>query len=345
MKKTILMILFSSVVTAFLSCDDDITSPQREVAIEISERLLSGYFVTATAFDSKGTAWVGTFKQGLIKYDGGMTIYNSSNSSLPDSLVVLDIEVDHDDHVWIGSDVGLLKFDGSKFHLYNTSNSPLAVNVVWSVAVDQDNVLWLASCRFRQGGLMKFDGKNWSLYTPDNSALSTHCVRDVAVDSRNHIWLTLNETVGNGCLVRIAGDNWKIFDADEIGFAPYYFGDLVIDKNNKIYAALDYGLSSLHDMTRPNLIVYDGDKWTIQNPEDENGESLGYVGKIATDLYGNVWASVHGREKVCLAVFNGQKWIYNQPEFPIDWVSELAVDRSNDIWVGTGEGVYVIAQE
>jgi hypothetical protein len=42
---------------------------------------MDGYFVTSIAFDSKGNAWIGTFKQGIIKYNPLETvIYNSSNS-------------------------------------------------------------------------------------------------------------------------------------------------------------------------------------------------------------------------------------------------------------------------
>lgn len=344
MKKVILSIIFSFILTIFTSCDDDITSPRRDIAIEISDHLLAGYFVTSISFDSKETAWVGTFKQGLIKYDGSTTVYNSSNSAFPDSIVVRDIEVDYDDNIWIGSNVGLIKYDRRDFHIYNTSNSPIAEDVVWSITVDQDNILWFASCRFRQGGLMKFDGENWMLYTPENSAMPSNSVWDVAVDSRNNIWLTMSEIIGSGCIIKISSNNWKIYDKNDMGFSPYYFRDLTIDKDNKIYASLDYGLSSLHDMTRPNIITYDGSRWKINNPVDENGESLGYVGKISTDLYGNVWASLHGREDVSLAVYNGLKWVYNNLNIPITWSSEIAVDKSNLVWVGTGDGIYLIKQ-
>lgn len=82
-------------------------------------------------------------------------------------------------------------------------------------------------------------------------------------------------------------------------------------------------------MTRPNIIKYDGKNWTINNPVDDQGESLGYVGKINIDLHGNIWATLHGREVVSLAVFNGEKWIYNDADIPIDWISEIAVGKSN----------------
>jgi ligand-binding sensor domain-containing protein len=300
--------------------------------------------VTAISFDSKGTAWIGTFKQGLIRYDGNATFYNSNNSPLPDSIVIWDIAVDNNDNIWIGSDAGLIKYDKMDFTLYNTSNSPLAEDVVWSITIDNNNILWFASCRFRQGGLMKFDGVNWTLYTPENSELPSNSVRDVIVDSRNSIWVAMGEVVNNGCIIKITGDNWTIFDKEDIKFIPYYFRNLAVDIENNLYASIDYRLSSLWDVTRPNIIKYDDKNWTINNPVDEKSESLGYVGIINIDLLGNIWATLHGREGLSLAVFNGKKWVYNDSDIPIDWSSEIAVDKSNTVWLGTGDGIYLIKQ-
>lgn len=103
-------------------------------------------------------------------------------------------------------------------------------------------------------------------------------------------------------------------------------------------------LSSLWDKTRPNIIKYDGENWTINNPVDEKGESLGYVGKINIDLFGNIWASLQDREGLVLSVYNGIKWIYNDAGFPIDWISEIAIDKTNTVWLGTGDGIYLIKQ-
>jgi ligand-binding sensor domain-containing protein len=342
MKKLIILfvILLSCI---YFSCGQETTSPNIiNVSIQISDHILQSYFVTSIAFDSKGTAWIGTFKQGLIKYDGIATYYNSKNSTLPDSIVMRDIAVDKNDNIWIGSDAGLIKYDKMHFTLYNTSNSPLAEDVVWSIAIDDNNILWFASCRFRQGGLMKYDGENWTIYTPENSELPSNSVRDVIVDSRNNKWVAMSEVVNNGCIIKITGDYWTIFDKEDIGFIPYYFGNLAVDIENNVYASLDYGLSSLWDMTRPNILKYNDKNWTIINPVDENGESLGYVGKINIDLLGNIWASLQGREDFVLSVYNGKKWIYNNSDFPIDWISEISIDENNTVWLGTGNGIYLV---
>lgn len=145
MKK--LIVLFSVfVLVAHFSCEKKVTSPEyQDVAIKISDHLLPEYYVTSIAFDSRGAAWIGTFRQGLIKYDGDATVYCASNSALPDSLYIHDVAVDKTDNIWLGTGVGLIKFSTNEFTIYNTSNSPLPENIIWSLAVDDDNILWLHS--------------------------------------------------------------------------------------------------------------------------------------------------------------------------------------------------------
>jgi len=174
--------------------------------------------------------------------------------------------------------------------------------------------------------------------------LPANSIRNVITDKDNNVWLAMSEIVNQGCIVKISGEVWTIYTTSDIGFNPYYFGNLAVDTNNKLYASIDYSLSSFWDMSRPNIIEYDGTTWSINNPVDEYNESLGYVGSINTDLSGNLWAVMHGRKGVHLAVFNGDKWYYNNAEIPLSWGSEIVVDQDNDIWLSTGQGIYIIEQ-
>ena len=102
------------VISQFLSisCSNEITSP--DMNFELSDHILGEYFVTSIAFDSKDAAWIGTFKHGLIKYDGTVTHFDKSNSILPDSLIIRTIAVDNNDVVWIGSNKGLIKYENER---------------------------------------------------------------------------------------------------------------------------------------------------------------------------------------------------------------------------------------
>ncbi|MDP2038732.1 MAG: two-component regulator propeller domain-containing protein [Ignavibacteria bacterium] len=337
MKKiTLAGLIFTQLL--ILSCSDAIDSPLSN--IHLSEHVLNNYFVTALAFDSQGTAWLGTFNQGLIKYDGSISVYNKANSTLPDSMVIWDIEIDKSDNVWIGSDKGLIKYDRSRFFLFNKKNAPMVTDNVFTLSVTNDNIIWFSSCMFREGGIMNYDGVKWNTFTPQNSLLPGSLINDIAIDKQNNAWVTVNEGVTSCSIVRITGNQIQVFGEKEIGFKPYYFGHIVIGFESRIYANIDYTLSSSMNITRPNIITYDGKSWKEIKPVDSNGNSLGLVDEIAVDLSGNLWAST---SKKGLVAYDGNQWFYDAKMFSIhSGIFDIAVDRSNNVWVASGEGVYII---
>jgi len=335
------LLLFPLAITQllFLSCSDELFSPLNN--LQISRHILSGYFVTKITFDSRGTAWIGTFKQGLIKYNGSITHYDATNSSLPDSIVIRDIAVDKNDNIWIGSGKGLIKYNRKNFFIYDTSNAPLPTNNVSSIAVDANNNIWFTSCVFQEGGLMKYDGNNWNLYSPHNSQLPSSLINDISVDYKNNKWIAVGEGVNNYCLVKMNGDSWTLYGEEEIGFSPYFLWRIASFKN-QIHASINYMLSSDFNINRPNIISYNGSQWKVNNPVDKDGNSLGYVGEIAVDLKGNLWAETSENG---IAVFDGHKWFYNKSELSIGngvGVFDIEVENNNSIWVGCGDGIYII---
>ena len=64
--------LFQIIITVLLimTCCEKERIIFKEIDFEVSKHILPEYFVKSIDFDSKGNAWIGTFKQGLIKYDG-----------------------------------------------------------------------------------------------------------------------------------------------------------------------------------------------------------------------------------------------------------------------------------
>ena len=139
MNKITIIVLISLLLIHF-SCHNDISSPLEN--IQLSDHILEGYYITAIDFDSEGTAWIGTFRQGLIKYDGNITCFDTNNTSLPDSLYIRDIAVDKNDRVWIGTNKGLVKYCNDEFIFFTKSNSIMVTDNVYAISIDsEDNVL------------------------------------------------------------------------------------------------------------------------------------------------------------------------------------------------------------
>ena len=105
MKK--LIYLFCLLIV-FGSCRKQNDSPDA-LNTNFNHKILDGYFVTAIAFDHLGNAWIGTFKQGLIKYGAdGIVVYNSTNSIISATAVINEIAIDSKNNVWIGENVSIM---------------------------------------------------------------------------------------------------------------------------------------------------------------------------------------------------------------------------------------------
>jgi len=94
--------------------------------------------------------------EGLAKFDGtGWTVYNESNSGLPDNYIrALAID---GSNIWIGTYYGgLAEVDGTNWTVYNTSNSDLPDNWVFGLAIDGNNNIWIGTWL---GGLAVYTGE------------------------------------------------------------------------------------------------------------------------------------------------------------------------------------------
>lgn len=160
--------------------------------------------------DDFGIKWIGT-DNGLVKYDGtNWTIYNTSNSPIPNNSVI-SLEIDQDDNIWIGTGGsnntgGLAKFDRTNWTVYTDENSSLPSNYINDLMPDNDGNIWIATGGTQPGGLVKFDGDaSWKIYNSSNSDIPNNRVSSIAIDSNGCIWAGTSSGVGVLC-----------FDATEI---------------------------------------------------------------------------------------------------------------------------------
>ena len=120
------------------------------------------------------------------------TVYNTSNSDLPDSRVNT-IAVDKDGSTWIGTqDGGIAKLSKDstwtvwKRQQEGVSEGPPS-SLVNSIAIDMNGNIWIG-CGTLSGGLTKFDGSEWITYNMDNSKLPDNKVNSVAIDKNGVVW-------------------------------------------------------------------------------------------------------------------------------------------------------------
>lgn len=142
----------------------------------------------AIAIDTLDNKWIGESSDGLIKIDsvGNWTYYNTSNSLFPSDLV-LSIEVDLLNQVWIATDGGLVKINNGVWTIYNTSNTILPSNFIHEIAFDNLGNTWFG-CDWEN--LVKFDGTFFTIYNSSNSALPNPTyINALTSDYQNNIWI------------------------------------------------------------------------------------------------------------------------------------------------------------
>lgn len=314
-----------------ISCEKTPENPE-SLQTDFNTKILDGYFVKSIAFDKLGNAWIGTFKQGLIKYNSRETIvYNSNNSLISDASVIYDIAVDSKNNVWIASD-GLIKYNGTGFIKYNSENTPIPEDFVSSIAIDSKDNIWFSSSRFRQGGIVKYDNSNWTVYTPDNSALPVNFVQSIVVDMNDNVWLALNEIVNETYLVKISGEKWTNYTSSDLKFTPYYFGNIQINSKNQLCVAIDYSLSSTFFNNGPQVFIFDGN-----SAQQLQNDSIRIVKFISVDKDDNIWCGLYGG----YVVYNGQNWIIDNSSFKEEGVFAIEQAPDNKIWIGTGDGIFI----
>jgi ligand-binding sensor domain-containing protein len=106
-------------------------------------------------FDSSGVIWFAmtpapygppispSYKGGgVLRYDGIFTLFDTTNAQIP-SVYVYAVEIDGNQHVWIGTIAGLCKIDGSLFTVYNEENSGLASNSISSLCANNNGDIWI----------------------------------------------------------------------------------------------------------------------------------------------------------------------------------------------------------
>ena len=105
-------------------------------------------------FDPMGIVWVGTYENGLIKFDGtNWEFYNSSNSGLPEGPIGI-VKLEGANIIWMSTQDGLTRFDGETWKTFNTENSILPSNIILSILIDENGTKWIGTDK----GLVSFRG-------------------------------------------------------------------------------------------------------------------------------------------------------------------------------------------
>jgi len=290
--------------------------------------VLKNYFVQSLCFDNENNAWIGTLNQGLLKFDNEVFHFNSNNSILPDSFSALTMDVDKSGTVWIGSEIGLIQYSNKNFEIFNKSNSPIQHNIS-ALAIDNNNSIWLTNGNVYEGGVLIYDNNNWTYFTPDNSELPSTIIYDIAVDEENTIWFTSSGSVAN-----YNNGKWFCYTTDNSGVDMDWVDHIAIVNHMTVWFSCNY-VYGFPGGDYPTSLKLENEKWNRMEPPIYNNKKY-FPTDIFCDSQNRIWLA-QGPQ---LCFYAAGKWNYCC-ELPSS-IFDIKENKSGQIWVGTGDGIYSI---
>ena len=259
--------------------------------------------------DRKKNIWIGTADQGLLLFDTRQNRFFSQpdfNSMLGSHLSVLAMEIDQNDHLWVGTLDGLFEFDLTKnayIQRYDQGTSGLPGNEISALFVDSKNALWMGA---RYKGLAKItkDGTRLISLKGDITPAS------ITEDKQGNIWIG---TDSKGIYV-FHDSIIKHYSVDD-GLLSNIINILVVDNKNNIYAGSNKGLNIIN-LQNNQLFTYTK-KNGFTGIETKNNAGF-------KDRNGNIWIGTASGAILCnTSLF--------KPSFsePLIQITDFSVNRVN----------------
>ena len=327
--------LFLLIAFTLISCNI-FNPPAGPVAdLTFDKQILEDVCVVSLAFESDGTAWMGTLggyggnMGGLLRYatDNTESFFTSQNSMISDSSTIWDLDIDSEGRVWIANE-GLVCYQNGSFTRYDTSNSPIPQNSIRSIAIDSDDKIW-----FSAGGLISYDHHDFTVYTTANSDLPSEIILDIEIDNDNNIWLAFPDRI-----CKFDGEAWTSYTKSQLGLGlgSGMLRDIGINAENVVCGILDYSLSSLMPpaVDKPVVFTFDGTSSDVAP-----GDSSSLFMRLFVDSDDNIWCFGINKEIRVYSAHDLNAFSKHELSFSPFMTAE---SPDGDMWISGGsDGVYI----
>ena len=303
--------------------------------------------------DTAGNLWIGNIDSwggpaALVQFDG--VNWTADTTGIPG--LINNLEIDNANRFFAGTEsYGLSSYDGANFTKINTSNSGLNSGGGMELCIDDVQDVWTVN----GGGFIHFDRQTWNIFDSSNSSFLNSGIICIARDHIGGTWVGTNEGV-----VRFDGTNWTRWDTSNSQLTSQYINAITVDPDNAAWVGTQFAPFKFDGVDWINYFanagsnindVYvtdDGDVW-MGSP----GYGLNRFDRINTwtnytppmggnfqagtlDKNGNVW---YGGSY--LNRWDGNSWTYfsSANGLPWDFITALAVDTNNILWIGTQNGL------
>jgi len=306
--------------------------------------LVSEYWINAISPDSSEVLWIGTFGQGLIKFDIKAEKFKRYNGiSSPHIFSVID---DSYGNLWMGTAVGgLNKFNKKSESFVHYMHEPgnlntISHNRVLSVFVGPLGNIWAGTYG---GGLNRFnpenkDFTNYKNDTKNSLSIIGDVVWSVNTDKAGALWVG---TLSGICKAELMQENFNEY-IDISSISPL-FNDIKI---SSLYE--DHAEQLWIGTEKKGVVKIESNttKFTHYYNKSDNPSSLSnnMVYSIIEDYKGIVWiGTFQGLNKLDQKSGAFKRYLPDRKKkdgIKNQRILSLFEDSFNDLWIGTAYGLY-----
>lgn len=183
----------------------DLSQQERNINVQILSDIEIGS-VFSIIQDRNGIVWIGTYFEGLYRWDPKTSKKTSNfhrisdNTGLP-SNIIRNIYEDSKGNIWVGTGNGLSKLtpdealkENPTFAIYQSevgNQETISHNYVLPIYESSNGNLWIGTFG---GGLNKFDreSEKFKVYT-EKDGLSNNVVKGIQEDAEGNLWISTNK--------------------------------------------------------------------------------------------------------------------------------------------------------
>jgi DNA-binding NtrC family response regulator/ligand-binding sensor domain-containing protein len=299
--------------------------------------------------DHLGDLWIGTWSDGLIKFDRKTETFNNylPDENDPHSLITDGVYImyeDNDNTLWLGTiGEGLEKFDRVTETFIHYRHDPenlnsLSNNAVNAILEDSEGNLWVGTTI----GLNRFNKKTETFErfmseSENPNSLINNQIHEIIEDHSGNVWIA---TAGGLSKYNPKQDSWKSYINDPNNpntLTNNYLSFVFEDSKNRIWVGSRWNGLNLFNPNNDGFIRYNS------NPNDPYTISSDYTFSMNEDRTGVLWVGcwLSGLNKLD-PYSNKFKHYKNIPGDPNslsnNWIWCLYSDNRGILWIGTRNG-------
>jgi len=293
--------------------------------------------ITAIAPDNDGNIWVGT-PLGASEFNGESWENHQEEKGLLFRGVTAILAASRSQEMWFGIRASstefsaISRFDGESWTVF-TIDDGIPIGNIHDILEDGLGNIWLAT----SNGIARFDGASWDTFTVADGLVGNN-VHTIMLDNQKRLWFGTNSGVSVIDVVSSLAPqpfehSWQITVGDNIQA-------ILEDNNGRIWLG-----------TSSRGVNFSDRSWQVFTVE--SGLSDNFITTITEDKIGNLWLGtlnglcrldmklIHSQEQG-LQINDGECEIFTMADgLPSNEIRSLTVDKTGNVWAGTGRGIGV----